>query len=104
VLRGGIRKYDTVGRYGGEEFALLMPNTGKDTAVRVAERLRRDLEARGISVDGKRVDVTASGGVSTFGDEGKDWDALLSAADRALYEAKNAGRNRIVSAGMPGTA
>jgi diguanylate cyclase (GGDEF)-like protein len=103
VLRAGIRKHDTVGRYGGEEFALLMPNTGKDTAVRVAERLRRDLEARGITVDGKRIDVTVSGGVSAFGEEGEDWDALLSAADRALYEAKNAGRNRIVSAGKPGT-
>jgi len=103
VLRAGIRKHDTVGRYGGEEFALLMPNTGKDTAMRVAERLRRDLEARGITVDGKRIDVTVSGGVSAFGEEGEDWDALLSAADRALYEAKNAGRNRIVSAGKPGT-
>lgn len=104
VLRAGIRKHDTVGRYGGEEFALLMPNTGKDTALRVAERLRRDLEARGITVDGRRIDVTVSGGVTTFGEEGEDWDALLTAADRALYEAKNAGRNRIVSAGKPGTA
>jgi diguanylate cyclase (GGDEF)-like protein len=104
VLRAGIRKHDTMGRYGGEEFALLMPNTGKDTAVRVAERLRRDLEARGVTVDDKRIDVTVSGGVSAFGEEGEDWDALLSAADRALYEAKNAGRNRIVSAGKPGTA
>ena len=104
VLRAGIRKHDTVGRYGGEEFALLMPNTGKDTAVRVAQRLRRDLEVRGIIVDGKRIDVTVSGGVATFGEEGEDWDALLTAADRALYEAKNAGRNRIVSAGKPGTA
>jgi diguanylate cyclase (GGDEF)-like protein len=104
VLRAGIRKHDTVGRYGGEEFALLMPNTGKETALRVAERLRRDLEARGITVDGKRIDVTVSGGVSAFGEEGEDWDALLIAADRALYEAKNAGRNRIVSASTPGTA
>jgi diguanylate cyclase (GGDEF)-like protein len=103
VLRAGIRKHDTAGRYGGEEFALLMPNTGKDTAVRVTERLRRDLEVRGIIVDGKRIDVTVSGGVSTFGGEGEDWDALLTAADRALYEAKNAGRNRIASAGKPGT-
>lgn len=103
VLHAGIRKHDTVGRYGGEEFALLMPNTGKDTAVRVAERLRRDLEARGITVDGKRIDVTVSGGVATFGEEGEEWDTLLSAADRALYEAKNAGRNRIVSAGKAGT-
>jgi diguanylate cyclase (GGDEF)-like protein len=98
VLRAAIRKHDTVGRYGGEEFALLMPNTGKDTAMRVAERLRRDLEARGVVVDGKRIEVTASGGVSTYGVDGEDWDTLLSAADTALYEAKNRGRNRVTAA------
>jgi GGDEF domain-containing protein len=98
VLRAAIRKHDTAGRYGGEEFALLMPNTGKDTAMRVAERLRRDLEARGVVVDGKRIEVTASGGVSTYGVDGEDWDTLLSAADTALYEAKNRGRNRVTAA------
>ena len=99
VLRADIRKHDAVGRYGGEEFALLMPNTGKETAMRVAERVRRDLETRGISVDGKRVEVTVSGGIATYGVEGEDWDTLLSAADTALYEAKNSGRNRVVTAG-----
>ena len=99
VLRADIRKHDAVGRYGGEEFALLMPNTGKETAMRVAERVRRDLETRGISVDGKRVEVTVSGGIATYGVEGEDWDTLLSAADTALYEAKNNGRNRVITAG-----
>lgn len=98
VLAASIRKHDTVGRYGGEEFALLMPNTGKDTAGRVAERVRRELETRGVTLDGKRIEVTASGGVAGYGADGEDWDALLSAADSALYEAKNAGRNRIVMA------
>lgn len=104
VLKSGIRKYDTVGRYGGEEFALLMPATGKDTALRVAERMRRDLEARGITVDGKRVEVTVSGGVSAYGADGEDWDSLLSAADDALYKAKAGGRNRIFTAGKPDKA
>lgn len=98
VLRADIRKHDVVGRYGGEEFALLMPNTGKETAMRVAERVRRDLEARGITVDGTRIEVTVSGGISTYGADGEDWDTLLSAADTALYEAKDAGRNRIALA------
>lgn len=104
VLKAGIRKHDTVGRYGGEEFALLMPGTGKETALRVAERLRRVLEARGITVDGERVGVTVSGGVSTYREDGADWDSLFSAADDALYKAKEAGRNRILTAGMPDRA
>jgi diguanylate cyclase (GGDEF)-like protein len=104
VLRAGIRRPDTVGRYGGEEFALLMPNTGRETALRVAERVRRDLESRGITVDGRKIEVTVSGGLSTYGKDGEDWDSLLSAADEALYKAKEGGRNRIVSAGTPDTA
>jgi diguanylate cyclase (GGDEF)-like protein len=99
VLRSGIRKHDTVGRYGGEEFALLMPQTGKDTALRVAERVRSALEARGVSVESRRIDVTVSCGIATYGVDGHDWDTLLSAADTALYEAKDGGRNRIVTAG-----
>lgn len=95
VLRLSIRKHDTVGRYGGEEFALLMPQTGKDTAVRVAERIRRALEAGGVSVDVGRIEVTVCAGVATYGADGEDWDTLLSAADTALYEAKGAGRNRV---------
>jgi diguanylate cyclase (GGDEF)-like protein len=101
ALRASIRKHDVVGRYGGEEFALLMPQTGKDTAVRVAERVRRELEARGVSVDGTRVEVSVSGGIASYGIDGQDWDALLTAADHALYEAKYAGRNRICAAAAP---
>lgn len=104
VLQVSIRKHDRVGRYGGEEFALLMPNTGKDTAARVAERVRREVEARGVMVDDRRINVTVSGGVAAYGTDGEDWDTLLSAADTALYAAKDAGRNRIVMAGTPGKA
>jgi diguanylate cyclase (GGDEF)-like protein len=104
VLKAGIRKYDTAGRYGGEEFALLMPSTGKDTAARVAERVRRSLEARGVEVEGTRVEVTVSGGVATYGQDGEDWNSLLTAADDALYKAKEAGRNRILTSGTPDKA
>lgn len=98
VLRATVRPYDVVGRYGGEEFALLMPQTGKDTAARVAERVRHELEARGVNAGGRRIEVTASAGVASYGVDGADWDTLLSAADNALYEAKNAGRNRVAMA------
>jgi diguanylate cyclase (GGDEF)-like protein len=103
VLRQGIRKHDTVGRYGGEEFALLMPETGKDTALRVAERVRRELATRGVSAGGTHIQVTTSGGVATYGIDGLDWDSLLSTADTALYAAKESGRNRIVGATAPAT-
>lgn len=101
VLRAGIRKHDTVGRYGGEEFALLMPQADKETAVGVAERVRRALESRGVTVDERRIDVTVSGGIATYGIDGYDWGTLLSAADTALYQAKDRGRNRIAIASMP---
>lgn len=99
IMRLTIRRHDLIGRYGGEEFALLMPNTGKDTALRVAERIRREIELKGAEIGGKRVDLTVSGGVATFQLDGHDWDSLLIAADNALYAAKNAGRNQIVAAG-----
>lgn len=98
ILEGAIRKHDVIGRYGGEEFALLMPNTGEETATRVAERVRREVESRGVEVAGRRIGLTVSGGVATFGVEGHDWDSLLSAADTALYDAKAAGRNQVLTA------
>jgi diguanylate cyclase (GGDEF)-like protein len=60
--------------------------------------VRSALETRGVNVEGRRVDVTVSGGIATYGLDGHDWDTLLSAADTALYEAKDGGRNRIATA------
>lgn len=98
VLANTIRKHDVIGRYGGEEFALLMPNTGKNTATGVAERVRLEVESSGVKVDGQRIEFTVSGGVATFSVDGQDWDSLLCAADTALYNAKGAGRNRVLCA------
>jgi diguanylate cyclase (GGDEF)-like protein len=99
TMRATIRRHDLLGRYGGEEFALLMPNTGKETAIRVAERIRGEIELGGFRIGGERVGLTVSGGVATFPLDGFDWDSLLITADNALYAAKDAGRNRIVAAG-----
>ena len=104
TMRATIRRHDLLGRYGGEEFALLMPNTGKETAIRVAERIRGEIELEGFRIGGERVGLTVSGGVATFPLDGFDWDSLLIAADNALYAAKDSGRNRIVAAGSEAPA
>jgi diguanylate cyclase (GGDEF)-like protein len=87
------REYDTVARYGGEEFAAVLPGCSSALALQVAERLRRAVQECGAEVP-----VTASCGVATYPYDGADVDSLLGAADRALYSAKRAGRNRVSSA------
>jgi diguanylate cyclase (GGDEF)-like protein len=93
-----LREYDMIGRYGGEEFIVLMPDTDREAAVAVAERARHAVEQRAIDANGTTLRITVSGGVAEFGRDGADWDALLIAADSALYDAKNGGRNRIATA------
>jgi diguanylate cyclase (GGDEF)-like protein len=101
TMRTGIRKHDVLGRYGGEEFALLMPNTAKAMAHQVAERIRADIELRGFETGGRKVNLTVSGGLATYPVDGEDWDTLLTAADNALYDAKAAGRNRVAATRVP---
>jgi diguanylate cyclase (GGDEF)-like protein len=93
TLRSSIRESDFVGRYGGEEFLLLLPDTGKEQAHTVAEKVRAAVAATTLS----RIDhtVTASLGVATVPEDAGDSDALIRAADRALYAAKGNGRNRV---------
>jgi diguanylate cyclase (GGDEF)-like protein len=93
TLRRTLRDGETAYRYGGEEFAVLVTRGGVDDAVALAERLRRRVEE-----DFRRGDkqlVTGSFGVAGLPDHATDPDALLGEADRALYAAKNAGRNRV---------
>ncbi|MFZ5628727.1 MAG: GGDEF domain-containing protein [Spirochaetota bacterium] len=98
LLLASARQYDEVGRYGGEEFAVLLPETTLEVATQVAERLREKIAAQSITVDGKKVSVTASFGVACFPGEGVETiNDLLKAADAALYRAKHAGRNRVVA-------
>jgi GGDEF domain-containing protein/HAMP domain-containing protein len=86
-------------RYGGEEFVLILPETSKADAIRVAERVRAAVaEAPLVGGLGEEGRVTLSAGVATFPEDGQDQDALLRAADDALYAAKHAGRNRILAA------
>jgi diguanylate cyclase (GGDEF)-like protein len=98
ALRETVRESDTAGRWGGEEFALVLSGTDAAGGVRLAERARVLLEARPVRLPGgDEVRVTASFGVAAFPDY-DDATALLQAADEALYEAKNRGKNRVVKA------
>jgi diguanylate cyclase (GGDEF)-like protein len=92
VLRDELRGVDTAARYGGEEFAVILPQAGLDGALIVAERLRSRLETTEVPGIGH---ITGSFGLATFPLHANSRDQLVGAADRALYEAKHAGRNRI---------
>lgn len=89
-LRDELRSVDTAARYGGEEFAVILPQAGIDGAMIVAERLRRRIELMEVPGVGH---VTASLGIATFPQHASSRDTLVLAADRALYNAKNSGRN-----------
>jgi diguanylate cyclase (GGDEF)-like protein len=91
-MREELRGVDTAARYGGEEFAIILPQAGIDGALIAAERLRAKVEAMNIPNVGK---ITASFGVATFPFNASSRDTLIVTADRALYEAKNSGRNRV---------
>jgi diguanylate cyclase (GGDEF)-like protein len=93
TLRSALRESDFVGRYGGEEFLILLPETGKQQARVVAEKVRAGVET--IALSNLELRVTASLGVATLPDDCGDADALVRAADRALYAAKSGGRNRV---------
>ena len=97
-LGTAVRDFDSLGRYGGEEFLIVLKNTSLSTALSVAERIREHISAGPVSLHGTMVDVTISVGVAVVhpGDEADD---LVSRADKALYEAKAAGRNCVRSVG-----
>ncbi|HEY7656085.1 MAG TPA: diguanylate cyclase [Burkholderiales bacterium] len=96
VIREHVRGSDIGCRYGGEELAVVLPDATLEVAVERAERLRRGIAALRLEHDGQPLDaVTASFGVAIYPAHARDAEALLRAADEALYEAKKAGRNRI---------
>ncbi len=98
TIAGGVREIDFAARYGGEEFALVVTGAGRAQAAAAAENIRRSLEARSFNFGGKRSAVTASFGVAEFPAEASAAGQLVRAADERLYRAKQAGRNRVVSA------
>jgi diguanylate cyclase (GGDEF)-like protein len=97
VMQRAVRRIDIVGRLGGEEFLIILPDTPVNRGMEVAERLRAAMQAETFSHDGKSSPITVSVGVaSKEANQAMDSAALLKAADEALYAAKKAGRNRVV--------
>ncbi len=97
VMQDAVRDTDSVGRYGGEEFGIVLPHTDLDRAAVLAERLRNQIEHHEFDVDGGRVRITVSMGIAQIQDRTistvPEW---MAAADAALYEAKGGGRNGVV--------
>jgi diguanylate cyclase (GGDEF)-like protein len=95
ALAGQVRKADLAGRFGGEEFVLLLVDTSQAEASRIAERVRGRIAGMSVEgADGGPAGTTVSIGIAMLGRDGSDLMELLAAADTALYRAKSAGRNR----------
>ena len=96
ILRLNLREIDLIGRYGGEEFSIVLPDTDKESAFQVAERIRLAVEEHTLHAYDEVIKVTISVGVAGFPeDESSNIQGLIEAADKALYRAKQSGRNRV---------
>jgi diguanylate cyclase (GGDEF)-like protein len=105
LLAGVARESDILGRWGGEEFLMILPDTGENAAFVVAERMRKVVEARAMPVEGLR--VTISLGVAELlpgGSEPERWQEAVREADEAMYRSKQSGRNRVTCAERPVSA
>lgn len=102
VIRGSARETDVVARFGGDEFALVLPDTGGEGAFAVGERTReRVAQHRFLAGDGLDVHLTASVGVATLPDVAVSVEDLVNAADKAMYQVKESGKNGIQAAVAP---
>lgn len=99
TLSGRLRhEIDHFGRFGGEEFFIILPKTPLDSAMKVAEDVRKEIEKNAVAINGSSIKVTVSIGVSQY-DPTLTTGENLKRADKALYESKAGGRNRITKAG-----
>ncbi|MES2564441.1 MAG: diguanylate cyclase [Pseudomonadota bacterium] len=101
LIRKGVRGSDIAARHGGEEFAMLMPQTSGAVVVQRAEAMRREIEAMEVAFVGENLRVSASFGVAEGGAHTASPADLMTAVDEALYAAKAAGRNQVVLSGAP---
>ena len=102
VIRSSARETDVVARFGGDEFALVLPDTGGEGAYMVGERIREQIAAHVFLIpDGLALRLTASVGVATLPDAASSAEELIHAADAAMYLVKDRGKNGIQAAGAP---
>lgn len=102
VIRSSARETDVVSRFGGDEFALVLPDTGGEGAFAVGDRIRERIAAHTfLAGDGLAIRLTASVGVATLPDVAASADELIAAADKAMYAVKDAGKNGIQAASEP---
>lgn len=95
IIKSCTRNADTAARYGGEEFVVMLNNTSASAAMAVAERIRKSVEEKSIMYDGKKINVTISIGVSSYNFDLESAKSIVERADKALYESKQNGRNRV---------
>jgi diguanylate cyclase (GGDEF)-like protein len=95
-MQAELRATDVPARYGGDEFIVLLPETPAKGALDVAERIRAAIGARPLAINGQSIVTSVSIGVACYPEDGRTLDALAARADRALYEAKQEGRNLVV--------
>lgn len=100
IIKENIREIDIAGRYGGEEFAIILPDTDREGAQFAAERIRRAVEQAAIKVYDTTLKVTVSIGIATFPEDARESEELTDKADSALYIAKKMGRNRVCFFGI----
>ncbi|GGD48226.1 GGDEF domain-containing protein [Lacimicrobium alkaliphilum] len=96
IIKASVRETDIPGRYGGEEFSIVLPDTDAQSATQVAERIRRATQGKTINHEGVTLQVTVSLGIAQLEDHHDDHMHWISAADQALYQAKESGRNKVV--------
>lgn len=108
AVRRCLRREDVFGRLGGEEFCALLPSTAVAGAAQLAERIRQSVANLAVEAGSHRLSLKVSIGVASLGEHGGSWDELVNQADRAMYAAKRAGRNRVIvgdtqtaAAGLP---
>lgn len=96
-LRTSLRSMDIIGRYGGEEFVILLPETNLSTAKHIADRMRTHIENSSYETEQGTITITISVGLAAYSSNSKDLESMLTHADKALYISKAAGRNRVSS-------